>query len=224
MEKTELDSFQDKFDNVVHKAQKFAVFVRGIEFQKEQIELLERFGKEIEINKEKAIQKKEELVANTLLSLEKMNRALLHELLMLVYLKEDKTNEAWDALVTAQMATKVAIKAHPNGAIHLNGYLQKLHLMEQILFPNQIFFSTGLIAKNSECSICKKEYGTCEHLIGKPYMGKLCVEIVKDVDLKEVSIVSEPADKKCRAYTYKEEGVSKDLMTQRIIEKTKHNN
>jgi len=39
----------------------------------------------------------------------------------------------------------------------------------------------------------------CDHIVGKAYMGKMCVRIIEEVkELKEVSLVMEPANKRAR--------------------------
>lgn len=58
-------------------------------------------------------------------------------------------------------------------------------------------FSLGGIAKEYECEICHKDYVTCPHLIGKTYRGKESVRRIKDLDIAEISIVSDPANMYC---------------------------
>lgn len=207
--------FQDHFNEIVHGCQNFAVFARGIEFQKEACKKLESLLKEILIYKKEMILEQNEYIANTLLSLEKMVIALKSELKMIIELKNDNPDKAWDYLIEAQMATRVAMQSHPNGANHLEGYVRKLSVLERLFFPNQLFFSIGLIALESKCSICGSVYGECNHLIGKAYMGKYCYEIVTKGNLEEVSIVDNPASKKCRAITFNLDGVNRNWMTYR---------
>lgn len=207
--------FQDHFDEIVHGCQKFAVFARGIEFQKDACEQLDSLLKEILAYKDEMISEQNEYIANTLLSLEEMVIALKSELKMIIELKNDNPDKAWDYLIEAQMATRVAMQSHPNGANHLEGYVRKLSALERLLFPNQLFFSIGLIAIESKCSICDSVYGECNHLIGKAYMGKHCYEIVTKWNLEEVSIVDNPASKKCRATTFNFDGINRNLMTYR---------
>ena len=156
-----------------------------------------------------------------MLSLENLIDAMINELKMWIALKEDNPNEAWDFLINAQSAVRTAAQAH-SIAIDLNaeGYANKLHLLEKLLFPPQMFFSPGLIIEKAECSICGKEYGECEHIVGKAYMGKMCYKIITKIkEMKEVSIVEEPANKHARMLQFTDEGVTRDFMTWRRIEK-----
>ncbi len=221
MSKDRLVSFQDKFDEIVHEAQRFSPFVRAKELQQEQIIKLDRLLEQIIEYKKEMVEESNEEYANILLSLQSMAQALTSELKMIIELKNDNPNDGWNHLIDAQMNIRTAMQAHPTGGEHLEGYVQKLHALEKLLFPNQMFMSTGLVAKEGECSICGQEYGECDHLKGKPYMGEICCEIVKKADLQEVSIVTEPADKRCRAYTFQEGDINRDIMTWRELKDQK---
>lgn len=221
MKKEDLTNFQDHFDNIVSNCQKFAVFTRGLEFQEDACKQLFDLKNEVIEYKNQMINEQNENEANTLLSLEEMIIALTSELKMIIALKEDNPDEAWSYLIDAQMATRAAMQSHPNGAVHLEGYVKKLAALEKLLFPYQIFFSTGLVATESRCSICDNIYGECNHVIGKAYMGKQCYELVTNADLKEISIVESPASKKCRATTFQFDGINRNLMTYRPVENEK---
>jgi len=216
----ELVKFQDNFDQVVHNCQRFTPFVRGIEFQKEALLKLSKLIETVRANKTIVIKAKNEVGANTLLSLEHMAIAAKAEIEMIINIKEDNIDKAWENLIDAQSSLRTSMQAHPTGALHLEPYMNKLLAYENLLFPNQIFMSIGLIAETGECSICGSEYGSCEHLKGKAYMGEICCEIVNKIkELKEVSIVEEPASKRCRVYTIQTGEDVRDIMTWRIIEK-----
>lgn len=216
-----LNKFLDHFDSIVHSCQKFAFISRGQEFQEDACEQLDELKKEILTFKDEMIEQQDEVSANTLLSLEEMVIALTSELKMLIELKKDNPDKAWDYLIDAQMATRSAMQSHPNGAGHLEHYVRKLSAVEKLFFPNQIFFSTGLIATKSKCSICDSIYGECSHVIGKAYMGKHCVEIVIKCALKEVSIVENPSSKRCRTMTFDIDGINRNWMTFRPVENEK---
>jgi hypothetical protein len=104
-------------------------------------------------------------------------------------------------------------------ASHLEEYIKRLYDLERLLFPQPVFLSSGFVVRESECSICGAEYGECNHIKGLPYMGKLCARIVKEADLQEVSVVSDPADKRCRVLHYTDDGVTRNVFTQRVISK-----
>jgi len=81
-----------------------------------------------------------------MLSLENLIEAMINELKMWIALKEDNPNEAWDFLINAQSAVRTAIRTH-SIAIDLNAeeYMNRLHLLEKLLFPPQIFSSPSII-------------------------------------------------------------------------------
>jgi len=56
-------------------------------------------------------------------------------------------------------------------------------------------FSIGTKPKKVVCSICGKERGECEHIVGKIYDGKLCYDKVFVDRFLEVSVVNIAADK-----------------------------
>lgn len=212
--KNELELFRERFDDIADEIEKFAVFVRGREFQEESIQKLKSLLDEIDQLKKNAINQTNEDVANGYLCFEYMADALLQELNVYIDLKDDNPSGAWNHLIAAQMATSNAMKAHSLGD-HLSFHAKKLLLLEKLLFPSMIFFSAGYVVNYSECSICGSEYGECDHIKGKPYMGKLCVRIMKDCEPTEVSVVQTPADKRCRIISFSEGEVTRNHLTYR---------
>lgn len=68
----------------------------------------------------------------------------------------------------------------------------------QTLFPYHYFFSRENIIKAEKCTICGKPISLrhpCGHKVGKLYMGELCLREVTDMELKAVSLVTDPFDK-----------------------------
>ncbi|MGC8757996.1 MAG: hypothetical protein ACP5QX_06055 [Caldisericaceae bacterium] len=217
--------FLKEFDKPIKGCGNFCFMSRGKEFQQDAINELTALKQKVISLKEKAIKNKDEDSANCALSLENIIDAMINELMMWIALKEDDPNKAWDYLIEAQSNAKTALKAHYI-AIDLNmeKYSDKLYLLEKLLFPPQIFFSPGFIIIESKCSICGKEYGECEHIVGKAYMGQMCNRIITETDLKEVSVVEEPANKHARILTFTDNGVTRDFMTWKIIDGQKENN
>lgn len=213
-----LESFRDHFNEVVESVQRYAIFVRGREFQEASIKTLNKLLKECIDLKEQEISNKSEESANAFLAFELMIKALTEEFRFLLALKADDVDKAWDHLINAESSAAAAMSSHAI-ASHLDRYINKLHTFERLLFPQPIFFSSGFIVKKLECSICGVEYGECDHIKGRPYMGQLCAEVVKEAELREVSIVSDPADKHCRALSFTEDGITKSTFTHRVIQK-----
>ena len=218
----EVESFLKEFIEVIRECERFCFMSRGKEFQQEAVKKLTTFKQKVTSLKEQMIKVKDEDSANTMLSLENLIDAMINELEMWIALKEDDPNKAWDFLISAQSAVRASAQSH-SIAINLNaeGYANKLHLLEKLLFPPQMFFSPGFVIEKAECSICGKEYGECEHVVGKAFMGKMCYRKIRKIkEIKEVSIVEEPANKGARMLQFtNDDGVTRDFMTWRRIEK-----
>jgi hypothetical protein len=214
----EVQSLLDGFNSVTKRAEKFNCFVRGAEFQKDAIQELKAFIPRAEELKRCLAKRGEADSANFLLGLISILNALEQELEMILALKNDNPDAAWSCLVSAQTFISTAMKAHTSFE-YLHGYLGKLDAQEKIFFPPQTFCSPGLIVRKSKCSICNSDYGECEHIKGTAYNGELCVRIIEQAELLEMSIVEEPANKHARAYSLSEKGEDRDIMTWRIRKK-----
>ena len=214
-----LKTYRDKADDLFEKAGKYACYSRGIEFQKQSISELENFKSEIEEQKGKAVSVEDNDSSNAFESLNLVTQAMICEFEMWVHLKSENFDEAWDFLIDAQNNAVWSMQAHEiNG--HLTKYVSRLNLLEKVLFPPQLFFSDRSVISKSECSICQKSIDDCEHLKGKFYMGKQCVEIIGQIDkIHAYDIVKDPANKKCRAQNFTEDNKTIDLMTYREIKK-----
>jgi hypothetical protein len=216
----EIEKFIVKFNAVVvEDCEHFNFFARGIEFQKEAVKKLERLRNETLELKIRVAKRADNDSANFLLGLSCIPLALIEEFKMIIALKEDRANDAWDNLIEAQSHVSTAIKAHDN-FIYLEKYADKLSAIEQLLFPPQSFCSPGMIVRESECSICKQDYGECDHIKGKPYMGELCVCIIKKAEYRELSLVKNPANKHARALHFADKEGNRDMMTWRIKKET----
>ena len=211
----EINTFESECRETIAECQNFCFATRAKEFQAQAREKLKKLEAKAQALKKKAILHNDEDTANKMLSFQEMISALINELSMWIALKDDAAGVAWDCLVNAQMATKTAMQAHST-ASHLEGYSNHLSILEHHLFPKQMFASPGMIIKEARCSICKEEYGECDHLVGKPYMGEICVREIIHVDLKEVSLVEKPANKHARVISFTdEEGICRDFLTWR---------
>jgi len=218
MNQEEIDNFLTVFNTKILEAKKFCYFVRGVEFQKDALDDLDKFCCEVINLQAQVINAEDEENANTLLACILVLKAICFELKMWIALKEENPNLAWDSLINAQSRMTAAIKAHKI-ATQCEFFLNNLHTLEYFLFPPQIFNSAGYIIHKSECSICKADYEQCEHIMGKPYMGKLCSRKITDWEPLELSIVENPADKRCRVNSFNEGELNRDIMTWRLIEK-----
>lgn len=213
----DVNKFQEEFNDAVHAGQRLCFITRGKELQVEARDTLASVSTKAGQLKETAIANEYEDVANALLSLEAMANAIINELNMWITIKEENYAEAWDFLVNAQTSAIAAMCAH-DIANHLEGYVAHLSALEKHIFPNHGFLSIGAIVQKSECSICGQEHGTCDHLVGKPYMGKMCCEVVTECELEEISFVKIPGNKQCRVMSFTDDdGRTIDTFTLRTI-------
>jgi hypothetical protein len=209
-------AFQCEFNEIAEECQMFCFMSRAKEFQVEACKKLDALREKASALKEQMIVLTDEDSANAMLSFEEMIDALVNELKMWIALKEDNPNSAWDFLTNAQSAARTAMQAH-EVASHLEGYIERLHALEKFLFPPTLFFSPGIVIKHSKCSICGQEYGECDHVVGRAYMGKMCTRELTDIEVTEVSLVEEPANKRARVLIIKEGGVTRDFLSWRVI-------
>ncbi|SNS84084.1 hypothetical protein SAMN05421640_1469 [Ekhidna lutea] len=53
------------------------------------------------------------------------------------------------------------------------------------------------IADKTTCSICEKDYVSCNHVSGEIYNNKMCVNYIVKARLAEISLVKHPANSEC---------------------------
>jgi hypothetical protein len=208
-----------EFNEIINIAQKKAFLTVGIEIQKDEIENLENYQQHLAKKKKEFVEKRYENEANLIYCIEKSVKVIQQEIIMLVCLKEDKMANAWDILVDAQINLGNVIRNYPFDADFLNNYKKRLENYENLLFPKMMFHSAGGIIKKSECSICGEDFENCDHIKGKLYFGESCHRIIKEMELEEVSVVDNPANKHCRTLTIETNGKEIDILT---LRETKH--
>lgn len=210
----------DEFNKIAFIAQRKAFIIIASEIQKEEIETIEAYRNSLFELKRKYVEHELNEEANLTFCLEQSLQSIQYELQMLINIKEDNMNEAWNNLVKAQVTYESVARNCPYESISANGYMRKLEYYEKILFPGMMFASIGGIIKKSHCSICNESYNKCNHIKGKLYNGEMCVRMVTEMELEEVSLVDIPANKQCRVLTTTYNGKTVDSLTLREIEKT----
>ncbi|MBA5793916.1 MULTISPECIES: hypothetical protein [unclassified Flavobacterium] len=207
----------DEFNLMAYNAQRKAFITIGIEIQKEEILIIEKYIEDLKILKKEFVEKELENEANLVYCIENSLLAICHEIKMLVAIKEDKMDIAWDNLVRAQVIYGTVISNTPFESEENSNYLIRLSQYEKLLFPKLHFHSVGGIIKNSHCSICNKKSGNCQHIKGKLYNGELCTRNITEMELEEVSFVENPANKHCRILSIEQNGKKIDILTLREI-------
>lgn len=208
--------FIKEYKDTINKYGKYCYYTIARELKIEAINQLNLLMAKTTSLKVEAKENAVEESANKLLSMEKTVQAIIYELEMWVALTGNKPEKAWTALMCAQTSIEDAVKAHDDG-IKLENYIERLIVMEKLLFPPQIFTSMGAIIKRSTCSICKTKYGECNHLQGRVYMGEICLRQIDELEHIETSVVPNASNKHCRMVTIFDEGVTRDSMTWREI-------
>jgi len=222
----ELNLFFKIFKETIKDCSKFCFMCRDKQYQKNTIKKLSDFlNNDLKPMKKNMIDRKDENAANYLLSLESFIDSMINELKMLIALKEGYPDKAWSYLISSQNSIRTAAQAHPISAkLNIEDYVRKLKFLEKMLFPPQLFVSVGFIEKEVECSICGKNYAECNHIVGRPYLGKLCCRIIKKWELQEVSIVEDPANKLARATEFTDnEGIQRNCLSWKRIKENPKN-
>lgn len=205
----------EQFNKIIKECETFCFLTRDSVPQKEACVKLRAMASDCAAFKAKAVREDDEDLANLFLGFECVADSLHAELEMWVLLKDEKPDAAWDRLVAAQMAATNSVRAH-RGFSHNHAQVQRLDEIERLVFPPQVFLSTGMIVQRQECSVCGVEYGECKHLIGKPYWGEICSIIVTDFKCDHVAIVENPADKRCRIEKFSVDGGERNRMTWKV--------
>lgn len=205
----------DYFNAGIKDAEKLLCLARSSKLQLAQCLTLDLLSYNATRIKHEAGRRGDENSANLFLGFECAIGAVRSELMMWILLKRDMPNEAWDRMVAAQMGCLDASRAH-NGFADCERRLRDLERLEGQIFPPQTFVSAGFVAKRLECSICGGRYSKCEHLRGKPYMGRFCEVIHRDPRGDHVALVETPADKRCRVVSFKTKDGHRDKLSWEI--------
>ena len=212
MNKTLLE-YRDIADNIFKQAGSHSCLTRCESVQLENVAILNEFLEKTINLKNQAIVQHDNELANGYVSFELITNSMICELNMWVKLKKKAYNEAWDLLIDAQDYGIRAMQAHTINE-HLQLYLNRLEIIEKLMFPPQLFMSDRSIVSECKCSICKNDIQECEHIKGQFYMGEQCYEIVEKIEsLNGIDFVKEPASKRCRITSAQRDGKDVDYMT-----------
>jgi|ERR1035441_8588366 hypothetical protein len=210
-----------EYEAVAQEAQTMAFLPRASELQEAAVKEIEGFMQKLAERKLEYVRNSDEKAANCVLAMEFALGAVRSELAMWIKLKGVSAEEAWSDLITAQELLGAALLVRRQLELDTTGIenlLRRLLFIEHWVFPPQMFNSIGGRAKCRECSICGAEYDDCDHVIGRAYMGKMCHTIIGEVSLAEVSVVTNPADKRCRITHFSDQGKMRNKMTWRLEE------
>jgi hypothetical protein len=213
------DPIHARFELVAKEAQTLTFLPRATELQANAVGQVDEFLGELAMRKAECAQAGDEAAANALLAMELSLRAVREELRMWIALKEDAPEKAWDTLVSAEDLCSFAVSVRAQIGVETRGLenlAKKLLAIERLVFPPQVFCSVGGRVNYRECSICGEDYETCHHIKGRAYMGQQCHVKLSFGDLREVSLVSTPADKRCCLTHFSDQGKMRNRMTWRL--------
>jgi hypothetical protein len=215
---SDLEELIRQFNEVGRQAQTLAFLPRAQHLQEEACRTLRALLHRLKQEKAARQRAKDELASNTILALELTLTAGLRELEMWIALKNDQPEVAWNHMVDAQQQAESALTLrrwlkHEKSLDTLENYIRRLYAIEQIVFPPQIYSSFGGTIAHRECSICGSSYEACPHIKGRAYMGEPCYTILKEIDLVEVSVVTDPANKRARVTHFSDGGKMRNKMT-----------
>lgn len=119
--------------------------------------------------------------------------------------------EAIERLVDAFLLARRSQKDCFSEAHRIGRYLQGKYGCPMVPNPDRTAWRVecGVLALHSRiglsfggpsvghCSICEAGDLSCEHVPGRTYAGELCVRIVDEVDLQEISLTPHPDDPRC---------------------------
>lgn len=217
-----VDGLLSEHDAVTVEVQTMAFLARAPELQEAALGVADDFLRRLGDHKVALVSEGNEAAANLVLAMQLSLRAVRAELSMWLRLKRNDPDGAWDDLVAAQGALSAALSVCRQTNMEtgrLESLGRKLALVEHWIFPPQVFMSFGGTVDRRECSICGNDYDFCDHIRGRAYMGQLCHTVIREVKvLSEVSIVTEPADKRCRVTHSSDQGGTRNRMTWRLEE------
>ena len=208
-----IDEFISKCNDLLQEAMAFSIICRDTKLQKAICERLRLRLLEISELKMAVAKDGFDDIANMLLGTGCALSSVMSTIQMCLNLKVNKPHEAWQSLVGAQRAVKNSIRAH-SGCEKMIEFSEYLSLLEHCMFPPQVFTSIGASYSKSFCSICDEEYENCDHLVGMPYAGEFCCNVIRNSVIKEISIVDLPADKGCIVTTFRDsDRIMKDRLS-----------
>lgn len=192
-------------------------FVRAKKHQKASIErltALQEFAGEV---KQEVVRNGYPKDANLILSIECMIGGLIGELEMIVAIKEERPNSAWDHLLAARASGKAAERAHKVAdKLNTEEFLNRLEYYEHLLFPEMQYVSPAFDTGTLICSICEENYANCTHIKGRPYSGEFCTVELRDFgEFDHIALVDEPHSK---AHRLTQTPSGRDVMTLLPIE------
>lgn len=189
---------QEEFTKITNKAIKHDLLVVDYQLQEEMVKVLELLLQKIKGIKKQAINNHDEKNANHLFYMQCCSNAIICSLKTWINLKNQKPVEAWHKLIDAQEYLYYALKVKIN-IPQITAYLNKLKNIEYANFPQFTrYLSASSIIEGGQCSVCGKDFDTCEHIEEMVYCGIACKRVnPKILECNHVALVENPEDRRC---------------------------
>ena len=118
-----------------------------------------------------------------------------------------KIEDAWSNLCDAQ--DRLSYVSTFTNLTKLAWLIDRLNAMDaefmRVLGPG-MYMSPEILVKKELCSVCQQDIKGCDHIPGHLYAGVRCLGIVQDSDLKSISMVMNPRDRRCRIWPWRYKG------------------
>lgn len=208
----------EQYNNILSEALPYNYLVRETELQQAKINELQEFKESIKQFKNHFRDESDELNANTFFHFQCVLNSLISNLSLWILIKKADYRDAWNKLIDAQEYIEIAMRIDGEffGVVEFYNHLKK---MEGLIFPDwPVYMSIGLIDTGGKCSICNREYNTCDHLDGYVYMGTLCQRIErKIIKIDHCAVVENPYDRRCIVdWISTDDGKKRDYVTLKI--------
>ena len=207
-----LHEIVEEFNRRTAEVEPLLILTRDSGLQAGAVDELKSYYTTLETYRSQAEAQRAEHAANILLGFKSVVSGLAEELNLFRLLKSEEPDRAWDALVRAQAGFDAALRAH-HSFDYLRPKAERLRELERYLFPPLRFLSAGMIVRRQECSICEADYAACDHLAGRPYCGRFCYIVLKEVEPNHVALVEEPANRHCRIVSFSTPEGRRNVMT-----------
>ncbi|CAM3660457.1 SEC-C domain-containing protein [Litorimonas haliclonae] len=107
--------------------------------------------------------------------------------------------QSWDDFETIEHICLSLLKNdfYPQIKKGVEQFLRQVHVWQK-LYPYKVFTSPEFHIKKRECTICKSvrsPWTDCGHKTGHVYMGEMCSDLVTDVAIVGLSLVTDPVQK-----------------------------
>jgi hypothetical protein len=115
-------------------------------------------------------------------------------------IKEKRYRDAWCDLEQCEIKAKFISNNSSSDFLASSrvSFIKDKVELWQSLFPYNLFLSPGFIVGYHSCSVCDhiiRPRSRCKHVKGKIYNGNLCLHVVHDMEMTEISLVTNPVQK-----------------------------